>query len=573
MSSSESHVHHLKYFSRYFRPYVLNETLLVLMLITGSIGSLATPYALKIIIDQTLPHGNFHDLVYVMLVLTGVYVIRIAANIGSDIIQMKVSQGIVADIRMDILKALLQRPLDFFKKADSGEILYTVMNDVQNIQTSLSAIILVFLNDLLGVAGIVVMLFILNTKLTLISLAILPLIIVCLKYFTPILQAKFKDVQRQEEKLNTFFLEKLKNIRVIKSYNTFGYEADRLKQAQTSLLSAYLGNIKASTLNTNSITFLIAVGPVIVLIFGGSDVFRGSMTVGALIAFIQYLNRLFSPTITIMNSYTQLNRAVISMERVYPYIKSTDSIPSSGEATCSEQLEFDQALRSLTLKDVSLDLGDSKILEDINFEFKAGNIYGITGPSGCGKSSLVNLICGFLQPTTGEILVNGDTQLAQCQDWQDRIGLIEKENQLFLGSIAYNIRYGTFNSTAAAVEDAIRSARLSDVLDSLRDGKDTVINETGTLLSDGQKQRVSIARALLRNPGIVIFDEATASLDIKLEEEILKTIKKSLSNSIVIVVTHRTSSLHLFDHVLPLETLNRQLTKNENTTAEACQAL
>lgn len=538
----------IKTFSKYFLPYITLEIILVILLIAGGIGSLATPYALKIIIDDIFPHGDFKELIILLSGLVVIYLFRIGASMASEIIQTKLSRNIVADIRQDMLLNLLNRPLEFYKHANSGEVLYTIMNDVQNIQSALSSLILLTLNDGITILGIIVMLGILNLKLTLISLLLLPIIIFSLKKFTPLLQSSFKNVQESEESLNVFFLEKLKNIRVVKSFNAINYEAKNLISIQKKLLSAYLKNARLSTLNGNIITFFVAIGPIIVLIYGGKDVFKSTMTVGALIAFIQYLNRLYSPTINIMNSYNQMARAVVSMERVIPYIEKTNLAPDHNLST----EHFSEKITTLNLNNVSLALGETKILENIQMEFEAGKIYGIVGPSGSGKTSIINLLCGFIQPTTGEILVNSKIAIQEIKNWASVLGLIEKENQLFSGSILDNLKYGTFSATEDEVTKAINQAKFREVLEGLLQGSATIINDTGTLLSDGQKQRISIVRAFLKNPSLIIFDEATASLDMQLELEIIKNLKIYFKDSIIIIITHRLSSVNTFDHVYNL---------------------
>lgn len=535
----------IKKFSKYFRPYIAWEISLILLLIISSIGSLATPYALKIIIDDIFPHGNLDDLVVLLSVLVGIYIIRIVSTIFSDIIQVKISQKIVSDIRHDMLHNLFNRPVNFYKHVNSGEILYIFMNDVQNIQNALSSLIILLLNDGLTLIGIVVMLGILNLKLTLISLLCLPVILYSLKKFTPLLQASFMKVQHMEEKLNVFFIERIKNIRVIKSFNTLFYELQKLSKIQSGLLGAYLTSVKVSSLNSNIITFFVAIGPIIVLIMGGKDVFKGAMTIGALIAFIQYLNRLYAPTINIMKSYDQLTKALVSMERVIEYIGVEQKTIEAGkvEANSLEKLE------TLTLNNLSLNFEGKKVLENVDMTFEIGKIYGIIGPSGSGKSSIINLLCGFLEPNEGEIVVNQTVKIKEIRDWTSHVGLIEKENQLFSGNILENLLYGNFSASREDIDFAIECGRFKGVLEDLELGENTLINDNGSILSDGQKQRISIVRALLKRPSLIIFDEATSSLDSKLEMEIIEKLKLYYKDSIIIIITHRLSSVKSFDHV------------------------
>lgn len=537
----------IRKFIPYLYPYIGKEIIIFgLMLIAGA-GSLATPYFLKIIIDDIFPSGSYSQLVTLLVWLVIIYIIRIGCAVGTDIMYTRVSTHIVSDIRRDMLTNILGRPLQFFRSARSGEVLYTVMNDVENIQQALSSLLLHFLNNCITVLGILVMLGILNLKLTLISLLIVPFLLYSIRRFTPRLQKSFRHIQELQEKLSELFLETIRNIRIIRSYDTVSYEQQRLLQLQKLLRKGYSRNTLLASSNSNITTFFVAIGPVIVLIYGGYGVFNGAMTIGSLIAFIQYLNRLYAPTISIMENYNQLNNSLVSMERVAKYIETRPRHPAKEAAPVLP------AFQKLSLVNVGLQIDNKPILQQINMEFERGKIYGLIGPSGSGKSSIANLICGFWQPSSGKIVLDGHTPVNEVKAWSAALGLIEKENQLFSDTILSNIRYGSFEKDDAAVQKAAEHACFAEIADHLPQQYNTTVNETGTLLSDGQKQRISISRALLKQAPVLIFDEATASLDQQLEQQLLQHIRQYYAHSIVIVITHRLGSLGNFDYVYALQ--------------------
>ena len=533
----------IKRYLQYLRSYIWREVLILLLMIISGVGSLASPYFLKIIIDDIFPSGNYRHLVQILIALMVIYIVRILCAVITDIMYTKVSVSIVSDIRADIFSNLLSRSLLFFKSAKIGEIIFTVMNDVENIQTALSSLILNFLNNIISIVGIIVMLGILDFRLTLISLLILPFILFSIRKFTPQLQRSFRGIQESQEKISDFFLEIMRNIRVVKSYNTLTYETERLEVLQKKVRMGSIRNTMLNSLNSNITTFFVATGPVIVLIYGGRSVFSGAMTIGSLIAFIQYLNRLYAPTVSIMESYNHLTKAVVSMERVSEYLPA-DHAPKR-EHSAHALPDF----RSISFKDVSLVINNVEILRGINLFFEKGRVYGIIGPSGSGKTSIINLLCGFFQPASGAILLDKSLKISDLSDWSEEVGLIEKENQLFHDTIMGNIRYGSFYKKNEEALRAANHAGFTEVLKNLPEGYETIINETGTSLSDGQKQRMSISRALLKNPSIIIFDEATAALDYKLERTIMTNLRKYYHDSIIIFVTHRLNSLDEFDYV------------------------
>jgi ABC-type multidrug transport system fused ATPase/permease subunit len=537
----------IKRFIRYLYPSLGSELLILLLMLIGGAGSLATPYFLKVIIDEVFPKGSYSQLVGILLLLVIIYIVRIVCSAGTDILYSRVSTKITEAIRSNVLSGVLAKPLSFFKQARSGELIYTMVNDVENIQTALSYLILHFLNNCIQIAGIVIMLSVLNFELTMISLLILPFILISIKKLTPHLQGSHRLIQKAQENLNTFFLEIIKNIRVITSYGSQRYESERLKVIHANINEAQIRNATLNSLNSNITTFFVAIGPVIVLMYGGKDVFKGVMSIGSLIAFIQYLNRLYSPTISVMDGYNHFVKAIVSMEKVAPFIMGQSQIPNSQPT--SEKPVF----RSIIFDKVSFDEENTSILKNINLRFEKGRMYALIGPSGAGKSTIVNLLCGFIKPDSGRIYLDNERLISEYKEWRSCIGLVEKENQLFNDTVSANIRYGSFQKSDLQVKNVIDHAVLRTVIDQLKDKNETLLNESGLNLSDGQKQRISIARAFLRNPAIFIFDEATSSLDIELEQAVFNSIKKYYPDSILLVVTHRIASLHKADYYYKIE--------------------
>jgi len=524
----------------------LDQVLLLILLVVASLASLVSPYVLKVIIDEVFPKGNYRQLIIILLVLIGTYIIRIMCSVLLEKKYAKVSQKIVADIRSDMLVNILNRPITFFKETHSGEVLFSAMNDVFNIQTALSSLVLSFFTDFLTVVGILIMLMILNFKLTVISLISIPIILFSIAKFTPRLHANFKLFQSLQQDVNIFFMELFKNIRVIKSYNTQQFEKIKLGNIQKKTIEVGISQAVLNSFNNNIAVFLMATGPIIVLIYAATDIFKGVMSIGSLIAFLQYLNKVYSPTISMMNNYNNFNKALVSMQRVEKYIT-----PPLDNGTSDSRVIED--FEEVSFNHVSLQLGEKKILKDINISFKRGNMYAITGKSGSGKTCILNLLCGFLHPTSGEILVDGKYPIQKIDHWTNFLSLVEKENQLFTCSIKANIQYGSFNATGEEINKAVYCAKLTDVIQVLPAGIETAVTEAGSFLSDGQKQRIAVARAFLRNAPIVIFDEATAAFELSLERDILENLKQHDKRAIIIVITHRTGLLDSFDHVYHID--------------------
>lgn len=530
-------------FFGYLKPYVLSEVCLLLFMFISSLGTLATPYILKIIIDDIFPKRNFNDLVLILLVLLTIYILQTISSIVGDIFSTRISKKISSDIRTDIFIKLLNNNAAFFKNTKIGELLYLLTNDVTNVQYAISNVLINLTKNTLVLIGVLILLFSLNIKLTLISLFLLPLTFISIKFFTPYLKDTFTNLQNRESDLSDFLVERLRNFRVIKSYGTINYESNKLKEKHETLVKSHVGNALMNSLNNNVTTFSIALIPIFALIFGGKQVFEGSMTVGTLVAFIQYLAKLFNPAFTIVNGYGEFTKSFVSMKRISSYYKQSYSNNVSKRSI--------DIIQKIEFENVSLRYGDNLILDNISCKFETGNTYVINGFSGSGKSSLINLVCDFIHPTSGEIKVN-DIKINEIENLSDHYSLIEKENQLFHDTIAYNINYDV-NKDNNDIRKIIEHVQLDSVINDLSDGLDSTISTSGSFLSDGQKQRISIARAINKSSSLFIFDESTSSLDSQLEFDIINKIRMLNPSSIIIIISHRIETFKLADVVINVE--------------------
>lgn len=534
----------LKRFSKYIYPYVKEEIILFILMILSSVGSLVLPYILKVIIDDIFPKGNYTDLLIILSLLIGITLLQIVFSMVSDVMSIKVSKKMSSDIREEVFENILNKEISFFKSVKVGEIVFTLMNDVDNIQQSISSLLIRSVKNILVLIGVTIMLFILDYKLALISLSFLPIIILILKIFTPHIKNNFLGIQQMEGNLNNYLVERIKNNRVIKSYSTIKFEKNNLKKQHEKIVSEYSKGTFISTLNTSITAFIMTLASVSILLYGGYYVFQSAMSIGVLIAFIQYLNRLFAPTVEIVTTSNQFAKSIISMKRVSSYFNNERSIGS--EFVSLERKEVEKII----FKNVSLKFENVKILNNIDLTFDQGKTYILYGNSGSGKSSIINLLCGFTNPSGGIITINNEV-IKKCSYLKNEYCLIEKENQIFHDSLQNNIKYGS-NDSKYSIDEIIKFVQLEDVVKKLEKGFETTISLNGGTLSDGQKQRISIGRAINKSPSVFIFDESTASLDIQLEKEIIENIRHLFPKSIIIIISHRLETFGLADYIYKL---------------------
>lgn len=540
----------LQRFSRYVYPYLKEEITLFILMILSSICSLATPYILKVIIDDVFPTGTFYDLLKILLFIVAISILQIVFSLISDIMSTKISKKISSDIREDAFESILKKDAEFFKKHKTGEIAFILTNDVDNIQQSISSLLIKSIKNIFILGGVTTMLLILDFRLAVLSLLFIPPIVITIKKITPFIKKNFVEIQAQEGDLNNFLIERIRNIRVIKMYGTLLIEKSHIKSKHSDLIQKYSTGTIFNGISTYISTLIMSLSPVLILAYGGYKVFENSMSLGVLIAFIQYANRLFIPTIEIVNTSSLFTKAFVSMKRVADLSNCHHS-----KVIENEELE-ERKISRINFKNISFISNGMQILKEINLTFDQGNTYILSGKSGSGKSTLINLLCGFIEPSKGEIIFNNHSN--NFNFWKNELCLIEKENQLFNNTISENIQYGTNNTFK--VNDILRYACLEDVIKKLDFGIETLISNDTSSLSDGQKQRISIARAINKSPSVFIFDESTASLDSSLEVQIINNIRNLFPKSIIIIISHREETLTLADHIY---TINNGVLENK----------
>ncbi|WPQ65534.1 ABC transporter ATP-binding protein [Chitinophaga sancti] len=519
----------LRRFLSYLKGYWKKEVLLLLLMLISSLGGLASPYILKIIIDQAFPSHNYQLLVQVLVVLTGIYVVRIAAAFWSDYLYSWVSTHIVMDIRQDLFRRFIHMPMQYYLKNKTGDIVYRIHNEVDSIQYILTNSMLRLLNNVLTIIGLIVALCWLNYKLFLLSALVFPLIFFSLFYFTPRIRKTVEKWRKNESDLLGYFSECFQNIRLVKSFNAQAHEEKRLFKKSYLLTETTLENTIFVSLNRNVLTFFIALGPVIVLWWGGREVLLSGMTTGTLVAFMQYLMRLYSPATDMFSLHSDMVRASVSMKRIAEVL----DYPSHIEEYEERKQLVPGVVQEVSLEHVYFQYDDVAVLEDVSLKLEAGKKYALVGESGCGKSTVTDLICQFYKPGAGSITVNGrPMEEMNPYSWMDKVAVVNQESYLFHDGILENIKYGRNEIERDEEADEV----MAKVGVNLQ-------NENSKSLSGGQKQRIGIARALLKKAEVFILDESTSAMDSIGEREIFGNIKEFFEGKMLLLISHRVSSI------------------------------
>ena len=533
-------------FLPYLKPYIKQEILLILLLLSSSACALASPYVLKIIIDQVFPNKDYELLSLIIIILFGIYLLRIVFYFISDYLYTWVGNRIMLTLTTKLFDHIIQLPLSFFRERDIGDIVYRLNMEIGQIKNALTGSIINFLNNLFSIVGLIVMLCILDTNLFLTISIIYPFLFVTVRYFEPAIKRIIEKIHNEESNILGHFTERFLNVQLIKSFNAFNRENLLVKNKIENLAGLNINSVLLSSGSRNISLLLLALIPLIILGVGGNQVLQGTLTLGTLVAFLQYANRLHAPYKNLIHLYIELINTSVSMERVFNFLKQPVQFPKNKKARqCPKNIE------SIHFKNISFSYKKEMILESLDLNLKIGKNYAFVGSSGCGKSTLLNLLCKLYEPNSGKILINDlDLEDIAFDSWIEQVTVINQKPLLFNDSIEDNIRYGSFESSTHEVRKVAKQIQLLSELKKLKiELKESVSNQ-GNKLSGGQQQKVALARALLKKANILLLDEATSSIDAESESIIINRIIKEKKYKSVILVTHRLSTLRYVDEVV-----------------------
>ncbi len=554
----------LRHFIKYVRPYWSREILLFFLMVITSVGSLVSPIILKLIIDKVFPSGDFNYLMKILLLLVGINIFRITISYWSDYLYAWVSNYIVRDIRRDLFSRILNLPMSFYDKNKTGDLIHRLNSEVNSVQNMLTGSFIRFTNNMLTILGLTIALCWLDWKLFAISMVVAPVIFINTRFFQPKIHKIIKKAREKDSDLLNFFVERLENIKLIKSNSSYNYEDNKLLSKVNDIIGLNLSNVRLSSGTRSISTFLVTLSPVLIFTWGGKDVMTGAMSLGSLIAFIQYLNRLFNPMRDVMSLYWDLVRSSVSMQRIFEFMSepTEENTNTLVETNAKNVLKKDGKCatykfsfeKRIQFKDIGFRYDGHWILNGLNLELEKGKKYALVGSSGCGKSTIISLLNRFYETQKGDVLIDDkNIEEFRLEELRKKIALVTQDNQLFHESIQENIRYGEFDSTQIQIENAAKLVGIYEHTVNLKDGFDSVIGGKGTKISGGQKQRIAIARATLKDAEIVILDEATSALDSESEKLIFRNLGKLYESKTMIIVSHRLSTIRDVDEIIYMD--------------------
>ena len=539
----------MKWFWGFLRKYRFK--LLGGLILTTFISVLAivNPYVSGMIVDDVIQGGQYDLLWKLVLILLFVTLVRGALRFFYQVIFEVCSQGVLYDMRDVVYRRLLTEDFAFYSKKKTGDLMSRQTGDMEAIRHFVAYIIYQVYENILLFCFALFMIFTVNVKLALCMLIVLPFTAITTAKQSKEVRPTFQRIRDCFSSLNAFVQENVSGNRVVKAFAKEDFEIEKFNKENDAYMNAQLNSSKVWMKYLPIFEVLAYVVNVVLMLYGGWMVITGEMTIGNLVTVNGYLWMLNAPLRMAGWWVNDTHRFITSVEKIYTTYVEEPLVKMPPVPVSRKHMEG-----NVEFKDVSYTADDEDIVKDISFSVKKGQTVGILGSTGAGKSTIMNLLCRFVDATSGEVLVDG----VNVKDWnlydlRDNIGMAMQDIFLFSDTIEGNIAYGRPNCTFEEIHEAAVMADANHFIKAMPEGYDTIVGERGVGLSGGQKQRISLARALLKKPSILILDDTTSAVDMETESYIQQQLGKLNGQCTIFVIAYRISSIKDADQILVMD--------------------
>lgn len=527
------------------------KLVLVLFMVLLSSGlSLLGPYLISRAVDHYLEGSGGRTWVIFLITLALVYLFNSLISWLQNIWMIEISQETVYRMRTDLFSHLHRLPISFFNRRQQGEIMSRLTNDIENISSTLNSSAIQIFSSILTLVGTVGVMLWLSPLLTLLTFIVVPLMMLGMRWITRRTGPLFKERQRNMGELNGYIEETLSGQRIIKAFSQEERVISGFKERNARImLSGYWaqsisGFIPKLMNGLNNLSFAIVAG------VGGMLAIRGLITVGVIIAFAEYTRQFTRPLNDLANQWNTLLSAIAGAERVFEVLDEETEARDEGAAAALQEVEGAVKFSGVSF---SYD-GGADTLHDISFEAKPGEMIALVGPTGAGKTTLIGLLSRFYDPSRGSITLDGKELSAITREsLRSHMAFVLQDSFLFKGTIRDNIRYGRLDASDEEVEEAAKLANAHAFIMRLHGGYDRMLSVDGSGISQGQKQLLAIARAILANPSMLVLDEATSSIDTVTEIKIQEGLQALMKGRTSFVIAHRLGTIRAADRILVLQ--------------------
>ncbi|WP_110954107.1 lipid A export permease/ATP-binding protein MsbA [Anaerosinus massiliensis] len=534
----------------YMKPYMPRFTVAILCIIFAAAGNLYVPWIMKDVIDEVLAQKNMTMLNTIAVGIVIVFFFRGIFFYGQTYLMSYIAQRVIIDIREDLYKHLQTLSLAYYEKRKTGTIMSYITNDVAALQAALVSSMVEIVQEGAILIGSLATMFFLHWKLSLLTMITVPIIAQAMKIFGRKLKKTSGIMQERIADITSVLQEAISSVRVVKTFVREEYEIGRFREQNISNFRAQMKNTQVMATLSPVVEFLAAIGVTAIIWYGGFEVVNGNLTSGALIAFLVYAVNLSNPVKRLSRLFGEIQKALAAAERVFEVLDTQTEVKEKEHAIELPMIDGKVSFQQVTFEYKPNELA----LDHVNLEVESGQMVAIVGPSGAGKSTIANLIPRFYDLKSGSIYIDDiDITDVKLNSLREQIGIVPQETILFNGSIYDNILYGNLNATKSEVINATIAANAHDFIMAMPDGYDTQIGERGTSLSGGQRQRIAIARAILKDPRILILDEATSALDTESEKIVQAALDKLMIGRTSFVIAHRLSTILNADCIIVME--------------------
>ena len=532
---------------QYLKPYRKYVALAITLLVISSAFGLAGPYLVKIAIDNYIAASDFGGLQQIALIYMLFLFVQFFTDYGQLYIMEWIGQHAMFDLRRQLFAHVQSMHLQFFDKNPSGRLLTRVTTDVNALNELFASGVVEILGNILQLVGVMAAMYYISPRLALVTFVIMPLIVIATMVFRKRVREAYRQIRIIIARLNAYTQESLAGMSEVHAFVQEEKTMNRYRSINNDLRTENQKSIYYYAIFFPVVELIGALSTALILWYGGGSVVRNVVTVGTLVAFLQYVEMFFRPMRDLAESYNILQSAMAASERIFNVLDTKPEIVAPAQPQplkgFTGDIEFEHV-------DFSYDPGNL-ILHDINFRVKPGEKVALVGATGAGKTSTVGLLCRFYDVNSGRIKLNGiDIHQLDPNDLRSAFGLVSQEIFLFSGSIKDNISLGADDISDEQVTKAAEQVGLLPFINKLERRFDHGVGERGTSLSVGQRQLISFARALARNPKVLILDEATSSVDNETEQIIQQALRKMFEGRTSVIVAHRLSTIKEADKIL-----------------------
>lgn len=534
----------------YLKKYKAKIILVTILTIVSTLASIFAPLLMSIALDDFILNGKIKGLGLIAILLAIVFIIRVMTTWLINFIMTKVSENALYSLRKDLFNHLEKLDLSFFDKNKKGDIMSRFTNDVSVISDTLTDSVTSVINSVITLIGVTVIMFIINPILAITTIITVPIFFILVVKIGIKSGIYFSKQQKQLGNLNSYSEEIISGMKVIKSYNKQEKTLDDFKE--------YNDKLKDISIKANMYAYLVMpvnmaitnLGHILLILVGGIMTIRGTCTVGSILAFTNYSNMFRRPINSLASLYASIQSALAGAERIFEIIDTKIEIKDK-----KNPVRLEQVKGNVKLIDVNFGYVKNKpILKNININASSGETIALVGKTGAGKTTIINLLTRFYDIDSGQILIDGiDIKDIKISDLRKKIGFVLQDTYLFKGTVLDNIKYGNLD---VSDEDAILASKKSQAhnfIHRLPDGYNSFVDEEGSNFSQGERQLIAIARAILSNSEILILDEATSSIDTRTESLITKGMEELMKNKTSFIIAHRLSTIVNADKILVID--------------------